>query len=321
MPYPCRSSRYGLASHTCCHRVAACRDFPPLPDCPAGRAPYCGTPERGQTTPPHTGNPRNGHERSPLNLEFTGAELQGRKLQGPCIKLGEHSLFVDVGGAYASPVWAREPVQVFFKTTAKRKASYYQFSSYVIDAQIRRNTFVLQLPVPATLEPGQKRSFVRVEPQKGAVLGLGLWPMSDRLPLPTSIHTMKQATFNFRPGKSEDVRVVNLSAGGMRLSMDKELKPFDTLDLSTGSQVLCLLVLRSNEGEMPLPFWLACTIVSFSENQEKNSPLFLGLRFTNWALMENGRTDIVWFPIHKDRGVAPLASWVMRHHLEQSKHL
>lgn len=261
------------------------------------------------------------NQRSTLNLEFTGAELQGRKLGGPCVKLGEHSLLVDVGGAYASPVWAREPVQVFFKTTAKRKASFYQFNSYIMDAQICGNTFVLQLPVPAALEPGQKRSFVRVEPQKEAVLGMGLWPMSDSLPLPTSINAMERATFNFRPGKSEDVHIVNLSAGGMRLSMDKALKPFDTLDLSNGSQVLCLLILRSNEGEISLPFWLACTIVSFGEDPEKHSSLFLGLRFTNWALMENGRTDIVWFPIHKDRGVAPLASWVMRHHLEQHKNL
>lgn len=261
------------------------------------------------------------NQRSTLALEFTGAEMQGRKLSGPCVKLGAGSLLIDVGGAYASPVWNRQPVQVFFKTTTKRKASYYQFNSQVMDAQICGDTFVLQLPVPDELDPGQKRSFVRVEPQGDSVLGIGLWPMSDSVPLPTDINDMERAVFNYRPGKAEDVHIVNLSAGGMRLSMEKKLNPFETLDLSNGSQLLCLLILRSNEGEGSLPFWLACTIVSCGEDPEKRGTLFLGLRFTNWALMEEGETGIAWFPIHKDRGVAPLATWVMRHHLEQHKNL
>lgn len=257
-------------------------------------------------------------QRSTFRLEVQGGELKGYKAEGICVHITDMWLVLDVGGAFATNQWEGEDVLVFFQTTYNRKPSFYQFRGIIGGVHRRMQNSMLRLPIPDFLEPGQKRSFLRITPQHQAVLGMGLWPISDRAPLPISAEKLPPPLLSYRPGKSELVVLDNISAGGMRLAVDKSLDLLAMVDLDKGSQILCLLVLKNTgEGKGPLACWLACTVTGFTPSD--NNISHLGIRFTNWAIMESGRDQISWFPLSKDRSVAPLATWVMRHHLEQSK--
>ena len=91
-------------------------------------------------------------------------------------------------------------------------------------------------------------------------------------------------------------------------------------NITLQSQLLCLLLLRAPDSERPMPFWLACTVVSLVEDQQDTSNVIIGMKFKAWALSETGNSCIVWFPTGKSGEVSPLASWVLRHQLEQNKH-
>jgi hypothetical protein len=47
--------------------------------------------------------------------------------------------------------------------------------------------------------------------------------------------------------------------------------------------------------------------------------VIIGLKFKAWALSETGSSDIFWFPAGKSGEVSPLASWILRHQLEQNR--
>lgn len=257
-------------------------------------------------------------QRSTFRLEVQEGELKGYKTEGICVHMTDMWLVLDVGGAFATNQWEGEEVLVFFQTSFKRKPSFYQFRGIIGGVHRRMQNTMLRLPIPDYLEPGQKRSFLRITPQHSAVLGIGLWPISDRAPLPISAEKLPPPLLNYRPGKSELLTMDNLSAGGARLGVDKSIDLRAMVDLDKGSQILCLLVLKNiGEGKRPLAFWLACTVTGFTKTDSAVN--YLGVRFTNWAVMESGKDQIRWFPLSKDRSVAPLATWVMRHHLEQSK--
>ena len=47
--------------------------------------------------------------------------------------------------------------------------------------------------------------------------------------------------------------------------------------------------------------------------------LILGVEFTNWAVLEQGKSEIHWFHSSTSRGVGPITQWVMRMDMEQRK--
>lgn len=258
-------------------------------------------------------------QRSTFRMDFQRKDLGGYKIAGSCADVKRDYIVIDMGSAFVSADWVGEEVLVFFEVSFKRKPSYYQFRTRISSVRRLDAAAQLYLPIPPYLDPGQKRSFLRVTPDKASVLGLGLWPLTGATPLPTSVEGVPPATVNFRPGQAEVVTLENISAGGMRVVFNKSHPAPKELSLEKGSQMLCLLLLKPMEGSKPLIFWFTAVITMDAEDTDHSH--HVGVRFTNWAQMDTGKKNFFWFPIDKGEGAAPLAAWVMRHHLEQSKRL
>jgi hypothetical protein len=78
-------------------------------------------------------------------------------------------------------------------------------------------------------------------------------------------------------------------------------------------------MLRSHDGRR-LPFWLDCEVVNLTDDAKEDAPLVIvGLKFKTWALSDAVSQDISWRPVGGTGEVSPLASWVIRHDLEQHK--
>ncbi len=258
-------------------------------------------------------------QRSTFALECMDDDLKGQELQCTCYSMDATKLTMDVTKAFGSSRWEGMNVRAFFRISYKGKPSYYQFPSRILTVQARGEGFLLSLPLPNMLSPGQKRLFMRIVPQRNSLKGLGIWPVSYSHPLPTSYREMGKAHFNYRNTNEGcgSVRLENISAGGLRLSLNPQVIDEKAIDLGVGAQLLCLLMLQNANGGHPLAFWLVGTIVHNTLTPLKNTDFFLGLRYTNWAQVAPGDAAIEWFPVNKERGVPPLASWIVQHDLEQ----
>ncbi len=65
-------------------------------------------------------------------------------------------------------------------------------------------------------------------------------------------------------------------------------------------------------------FWLSCRVRALTHDEQENM-WQVSLRFDAWSLHEEGAEKISWFPTDSDQSVPPLAAWIMRSHMEQTK--
>jgi hypothetical protein len=230
----------------------------------------------------------------------------------------ENRVVVDLGLEYSVHSWIGEPVEVSFKLDYKNTSTYYRFLSRIAAMHSGSRDLAVELDLPDFIYPTQKRHYVRIKPMQDHVLGMGLWSLDPAQPLPHDSTTLGRAILSYRPGKVIQCVLLNISAGGMRIAVPKALSQQFPIKLTLQSHILCLLLLRAQDGGDPMPFWLVCTVPSLFEDQE-HSQIVIGLKFRVWALSETGSSEILWFPVGKSGEVAPLASWVLRHQLEQNK--
>jgi len=245
--------------------------------------------------------------------------MQGRVLSGACSSIANDMVTVDVGLEHSLQTWTGEPVEVSFKLDYKNVSTYYRFVSQIAGMRASPRTVMMDLPLPLHIHPMQKRHYVRISPLPSHMLGMGLWSIDPAQPLPLDSTGLGCAALSYRPGKLTQCSLINLSAGGMRVEVPQVLLNQLPIGLTLKSHLLCLLLLRSPDSEHPMPFWLASTVVSLMEKLEDNSAIIIGIKFRAWALSETGNSNIFWFPAGKSGEVSPLASWVLRHQLEQNK--
>jgi c-di-GMP-binding flagellar brake protein YcgR len=258
-------------------------------------------------------------QRSTLEIEFTSEEIQGRVVSGPCSLIEDDMVIVDVGLEHTLQTWIGGLVEVSFKLDYKDTSAYYHFASQVIGMRHGPQAIAVELALPPHILPTQKRSYMRITPLPSHMLGIGLWPLDPAQPLPQDSTGLGTAALSYRPGRVDQCSLVNLSAGGMRMEVPLALLHQLPANLTLESQLLCLLLLRAPDDDLPMPFWFACTVVSLLKNQEDASNVTIGLKFRAWALSETGSHEIDWFPAGKTGEVAPLATWVLRHQLAQTR--
>ena len=257
-------------------------------------------------------------QRSTLELTFTSEDMHDRVLSGPCSSISDDCVTVDIGIAHRLQTWIGEAVDVSFKLAYKDTSAYYYFPSRLIGWRDGPLTVSVELAPPSQIFPMQKRTYMRINPAPGHILGMGLWALDPARPLPLHSISLGCASLSYRPGKLTQCSLLNLSAGGMRIEVPHALLQQFPQNLTLQSQLLCLLLLRAPDSDLPMPFWLACMVVSLVENLE-DANVLIGLKFRAWSLSETGNSNIVWFPAGKSGEVSPLASWVLRQQLEQNK--
>jgi c-di-GMP-binding flagellar brake protein YcgR len=258
-------------------------------------------------------------QRSTMELEFNSEAMHGRKLSGPCSSIENDMTTVDVGLEHNLQTWIGEPVDASFKLAYKDTNTYYHFASRVLGMHAGSWAVSIELAFPTDIHLLQKRQYVRINPLPSHILGMGLWALEPAQPLPLDSTSLGCASLSYRPGKLTQCSLLNLSAGGMRMEVPQVLLTQIPAHLTLQAQLLCLLLLRSPDSDHPMPFWLACAIVSLMEDMEDASNVIIGVKFKAWALSAVGSSDIFWFPVGKAEEVPPLASWVLRHQLEQNK--
>lgn len=255
-------------------------------------------------------------QRSVFRIEILSKELHDYKIEGICTEADAKYIHIETAGSFASKELIGEQVLVFFHNSYRRKASFFQFSSRIVDVEQQGSTHIVRLTRPTSLQPGQKRAFFRITPANDTIVGLGLWSLQDQ-PLPSSVTQLPPALLRFLPDRSENIMLTDISAGGMRLLLsDQASLP---AHVGKGSPLLCLLRLKGPENGPPHTFWFVCSVVMHLAGGEGDN--YLSLRFTTWATTEPEQKQLVWFPVVRDEGIALLSAWIMRHHLEQTKKL
>ncbi len=258
-------------------------------------------------------------QRGSFMIEFAKGEFNGRKINGICVRMDGDGVYIDIGREFATQQWLGEPVFTYFQFRSNNRFTYYQFSAKILKIAQVRGVNIIQLTRPSKLENSERRFFLRVTPQKDVMLGLGVWNMPFGSPLVKTPSKMPKARFTYRPGRVEDVKLLDISAAGLRLDITPEALQRAPMELSRGSQLLFLLMLKDLDGERGVAFWLAGRCIACDEVEDTPGMLQVRLKFFNWAINGASNEDINWFPVGKMGEVTPLANWIIRYDLLKSK--
>ena len=221
--------------------------------------------------------------------------------------------------SYVSPELSGESIDVYFRIRSTDGPTFYKFSTTVRRVQGGIEKSRLTLDFPTDISVGQKRQFFRVNPPKETVRIIGLWDLPLGKPPPRDTSEIGRPLLHYKYGTgNETVQVSDISGTGVALGFplpDLEATP---VDLEIGSQVLCLIVYHMGKEGRMVTFWCTCDVTNL-RNQQDPPMLILGMKFTNWAVLEHGKSEINWFHSKQDSGVSPITQWVMQMDREQRR--
>lgn len=240
-------------------------------------------------------------------------------LAGLLQRISDGQLVLDVF-SYAPHGLTGLSAEIYFRATLPEGSTFYKFHTTILNVDPGRSRSLLTVTAPLDLDVGQKRTFIRVQPPSRSIRVLAFWKLGLAQPLPAQTSEIgKPFTYAKRGMKDAPLCIEDISGTGLALRFpmpDPENRP---VDLDKGSRILCLVIFEAGREERVITFWCACEVVHTREIKMDKPALILGVRFTNWAILEPGGTEISWFHCSPTHGVLPITQWVMYLDMVQRK--
>lgn len=237
--------------------------------------------------------------------------------------LGASSLTIELGGVKSlSEHWLGRKLTVFFRLRINDDFVYYTFNSQIGGIHTpQEGVCHITLPLPAVMENRQKRAFLRLSPPPDLVLGAALWH-GDYMPTPETLQDLAgwpRPRLLYLQDRVEQFHIIDISAGGMRISVPQEVQREFRLQFAAVEQLIIMLDLREPEMHKRLRYWIQCRIQNiWRESQTRD--ILMGLQFQAWARPREigGETNstLEWLKLSPAHEVEPIGNWIMRRHLE-----
>ena len=222
--------------------------------------------------------------------------------------------------SYVSRELEGTSVEVFFRAMLPEGPAFFKFQSTVQQVKGSYEKSYLLISMPKEIDAGQKRHFIRVKPPKDLVRVIGVWEMDPAKPIPRNTCEIGRPLLHYKAGmENELVQVADISATGMALRFPAESVEDKPVDLDKGSQLLCLIIYQVNKEDRVVTFWCTCDVLNIRMQKDPVPALVLGTEFSNWAVLEQGKSEINWFHSTPKSGVSPITQWVMQMDIQQRK--
>ena len=222
--------------------------------------------------------------------------------------------------SYVSRELEGTSVEVFFRAMLPEGPAFFKFQSTVQQVKGSYEKSYIMLAMPKEIDAGQKRHFIRVKPPKDLVRVIGVWEMDPAKPIPRNTCEIGRPLLHYKAGmENELVQVADISATGMALRFPAESLDDKPVDLDKGSQLLCLIIYQVSKDDRVVTFWCTCDVLNIRMQTGPDPALILGTEFSNWAVLEQGKSEINWFHSTPKSGVSPITQWVMQMDIQQRK--
>ena len=222
--------------------------------------------------------------------------------------------------SYASRELEGTKAEVYFRAMLPEGPAFFKFLATVQQVKGSYEKSYLMLSMPKEIDAGQKRHFIRVRPPKDLVRVIGVWEMDPAKPVPRNTCEIGRPLLHYKTGMEDElVQVADISATGMALRFPAESLDDKPVDLNKGSQLLCLIIYQVSKDDRVVTFWCTCDVLNIRMQTGPDPALILGTEFSNWAVLEQGKSEINWFHSTPKSGVSPITQWVMQMDIQQRK--
>ncbi|MFO8032035.1 MAG: PilZ domain-containing protein [Desulfohalobiaceae bacterium] len=198
-----------------------------------------------------------------------------------------------------------------------RKQTFFNFSGRVSKVSKNAAGFVeLVLDRPSRLDIGQRRSSMRIEIELEHILGFYLW--EEKRFIRSKQEGQSQGLYP--PGlhlehlRSGSLRIMDISAGGMKLRVPPRVLKDLELQLEQGTLLVLWITLHEPSGDKKEQYWLKARI-KYNIQDFVSRDLDIGLEFTHLGKIDENR-KLKWIRV-QGHVVEELQNWTQRRYLEQ----
>lgn len=215
--------------------------------------------------------------------------------------------------------WMGKIVDCYFKVQDdKRNDRYYMFSSSIAGIRPVANEISnVSITIPSKLEQKQKRGSLRVDPPEQYIMGIAIWPekLNGDGTHDMNIKNWGKPLLSFIPGKRAQVRLGNISAGGLKIHVKRQDAKDSGLAFNIGDRFFVLLDLWEPETGQRQRYWLLCRLqLPFIDFETRD--VDLGLQFLRRAETTTSVSELVWSQPLKANEVDDIGNWAIKRHLE-----
>ena len=222
--------------------------------------------------------------------------------------------------SYVSRELEGTSADICFRAMLPEGQAFFKFHSTIQQVKGNYEKSFLLLSMPKEIDAGQKRHFIRVRPPKDLVRVIGVWEMDPTKPIPRNTCEIGRPLLHYKAGMEDElVQVADISATGMALRFPAESLEDKPVDLNKGSQLLCLIIYQVSKDDRVVTFWCTCDVLNIRMQNGPEPALILGTEFSNWAVLEQGKSEINWFHSTPKSGVSPITQWVLQMDIQQRK--
>lgn len=254
--------------------------------------------------------------RSRIDIFLANGVRLATPLAGFIEKLETKSLFINVGKLKLPEKIRLFPLLFYFQLGSGHDKVFYSFTGSISDFSTENGLLSLQIHVPKALTNAQKRDFVRINPGPGMLEALVVWkigPVLGPSTLPESAAVLGSPHFSYRPPKSAQVALVDISGGGALLRFAGERQQECGQHFIVGDTCCLLVLLHDLDNDKTFTVWLAGTCrrtacTSGTANMD------VALQFTHWAQVEKATSPIRWNPVQREGEVPAILTWTLKVH-------
>lgn len=260
-------------------------------------------------------------QRSKIELQFEHSST-GVSVNCAFLDLTDENIILQAPGhMQISENWIERRVTCMFGLLVTKTSGMVRF--HLFDSQIRgvkrlfNEDVELTLTIPDKLIVQQKRVHLRIEPPSQYIMGMAFWPevLDEGSHLEKSLRKWGKPLAKFIKGGKNPVRVVNISAAGIRLELEPELVTESGSSFEIGTHYFLLIDLFDPTGNKKLRLWLNIKIQNRFEDFHTKK-LGIGCQIEATAEIKDKEQALVQWRKMTEDGVEILGNWTVQRHLE-----
>lgn len=262
-------------------------------------------------------------QRAKIDLSFSRNPTKDQSVSCSLEQIRDEHLVLEVTARIAAkPHWIGRTVHCYMRVSPGRdpqRANYYFFTADIAGLATQADgSLRLTLAMPDTLRLQQKRVHLRLDPPMEYMLGLALWPERQGPDgrTETSLKKWGRPVLLLHAARRDLLRVVNVSAGGMRLDVTRKALRETGLEFEPGERYILLAEIYNPDSKRKQRLWCLARVQNRFEDFDTRN-LEVGVSFVAQGLPAGQDKDtLAWRPLGED-GIALLGDWVSKRHLER----
>ena len=266
--------------------------------------------------------------RNKIEFKIVSRQNSGQFVSGMpvAVRDGQLILSLSVPFSASQEKLKGERVHCYFKVQENKRTSFFNFLGTINRVLAGSDGFLeLRIGLPETLVAGQKRHFLRLDPNDDFILDLAIWPeyIDSATDWKTRIDDFPPPALSNEDKSLARIKLKDISAAGVRLILDKAELSRGGIIPNRGAHFMLRLNLWDPAELRELSLWMICRIQKYV-SASGDPQVDIGAQFIAWSQLKNQETrELSWVKLsHEEDDVLPLGNWVAKRYLEEyRKHL